>query len=63
MADNHSASHSYSSSYINVDPAKYDLYCVGTYIQRDIYPDSKKMLDEYNAAWYNTDEESSETLL
>merc|ERR1712186_304544 len=30
----------------------------GTYIQRDIYPDSKKMLDEYNAAWYNTDEES-----
>ena len=39
-----------------------NLHCVGAYIQRDIYPDAKKMLDEYNAAWYNTDEESSEDL-
>ena len=46
-----------------MNPAEYDLHCVGAYIQRDIYPDAKKMLDEYNAAWYNTDEESSEDLL
>ena len=63
--DNQSANHKniYLSWCINVDLAEYDLHCVGAYIQRDIYPDAKKMLDEYNAAWYNTDEESSEDLL
>merc|ERR1711978_152134 len=31
----------------------------GNYIQRDIYPDARKMADEYNAAWYNEDEQKS----